>query len=135
MDLLVTGFEVNDDFTDGTFKIPLFYVSCVRDTVCESFPSIYCSPRHGYKRRQPPLRSTLYFPSECAHHVWRIASIASTSFSTLTLAFLTSAFFYSCSTWQQLGTNWDILAMTFDAPCRFFLIIAYPFCASRDFGI
>ena len=39
INLLVTGFEVNDDYTeflDGTFEIPLCYVSCVRDTVSES---------------------------------------------------------------------------------------------------
>ena len=97
--LLVTGFD------DGTFNIPFFYVLCVRDTASELL-LISLLPiallTMGISVVSPLFvlhpGSALYFPSERVRLVWRIASIA--SLRTLTLAFLTSAFFYSCSTWQ-----------------------------------
>jgi len=75
------------EFLDGTLKIPLFYVH----TTMQHVPSLLLVSALGTGVSIVsilfllPSGSTLPFTSESAKHVWRIASITSTSFNALTL--------------------------------------------------
>ena len=104
VNLLITRIEPDYDhpeFPDGTLKIPLFYVPDVSNMF---MPVLFIPPIALLGLGMSavsllfvlPFDSTLYFPSEDVQLVWRIASIASVSFSTLTIGFLISGFFFSC---------------------------------------
>ena len=84
------------EFSEGTLKIPLFYVDT---TVVLHVLSLLLASVLGmgvsivsflFLQRSS---STLPFYSEGAKHVWRIASVTSTSFSAVTLGFITLANF------------------------------------------